>query len=941
MREYENLKKISENREKQRSYYIPYQSLEAALEGDKTKSDFYKLLNGDWQFKYFERDIDAKLENDEWDTIKVPSNWQMHGYEAPYYTNVNYPYPVDPPYVPDDNPCGVYSFDFEIEKSWAERETYIVFEGVCSCIYLYINNKYVGFSQGSHLQAEFDITKYIKEGKNNLRAKVLKWCLGSYLEDQDFFRLNGIFRDVYLLSREKGHIKDIDVSADTKNIYVSCDNYEIYDQNGNKTDLSNPVLWNAEKPYLYTVVVMGKTEFIPIKAGMREVSVSADGELLINGESVKLKGVNHHDTHPTDGYCETEGFIKDELLKMKQLNINCIRTSHYPPTPEFLNMCDEMGFYVIDETDIETHGFASRHAGYQYDQNDQWICRQPKWEEAFVERIERMVERDKNHACVIMWSMGNESNIGRNHDAMIAWCKNRDNSRLVHFESASITGDKADVDVRSSMYTDVCSLIKKADEEDMRPVFLCEYSHAMGNGPGDVYDYVEAFYKRKKLIGGCIWEWADHTVMVDGVYMYGGDFGEATDDGNFCCDGLVFADRSFKAGSLEAKYAYQNIKTEYENNTLKVTNLFDFTNLNEYTLYASLCVDGNEVAIRKFMPDIAPHESAVLDLEFSYPKKCKYGAFVNISLKDKNDYEVAMVQHRAECEIEKVYVCDKKAEIKEDGIFAYISADNCKIRFNKHYGAIDSFIKDGREQICEPVRLTAWRAPTDNDRRIKFEWGLVNGDNRCGENLNILMNKVYDCTVSENKITVNGAMSAISRWPMFKYTAEYEFFADGSVKVSLNGDVKEEFKTYLPRLGFEIKSPKANDGFEYFGMGEKENYADMCHHSKIGKYKSVAENEYVPYITPQEHGNHTKTKYLKMDNGIEFYTDNEFEFNVSNYSTEALTDATHTDELFKNDLTNIRIDYKVSGIGSNSCGPELIEKYRLSEKKISFEFYIK
>ena len=464
MREYENLKKISENREKQRSYYIPYQSLEAALEGDKTKSDFYKLLNGEWQFKYFERDIDAKLENDEWDTIKVPSNWQMHGYEAPYYTNVNYPYPVDPPYVPDDNPCGVYSFDFEIEKGWTERETYIVFEGVCSCIYLYINDKYVGFSQGSHLQAEFDITKYIKEGKNNLRAKVLKWCLGSYLEDQDFFRLNGIFRDVYLLSREKGHIKDIDVSADTKNIYVSCDNYEIYDQNGNKTDLSNPVLWNAEKPYLYTVVVMGKTEFIPIKAGMREVSVSADGELLINGVSVKLKGVNHHDTHPTDGYCETEEFIKDELLKMKQLNINCIRTSHYPPTPEFLNMCDEIGFYVIDETDIETHGFASRHSGYQYDQNDQWICRQPKWEEAFVERIERMVERDKNHACVIMWSMGNESNIGRNHDAMIAWCKNRDNSRLVHFESASITGDTADVDVRSSMYTDVCSLIKKADE---------------------------------------------------------------------------------------------------------------------------------------------------------------------------------------------------------------------------------------------------------------------------------------------------------------------------------------------------------------------------------------------------------------------------------------------------------------------------------------------
>lgn len=941
MRNYEDLQKLSENREKQRSYYIPYHSLETALEGKKEKSDFYKLLNGKWQFKYFERDIDAVLENENWDLIDVPSNWQLCGYDIPYYTNVNYPYPVDPPYVPDDNPCGIYQYEFTIDRDWKERKTYIVFEGVSSCVYLYINGQYVGFSQGSHLQAEFDITPYVKEGKNILNAKVLKWCVGSYLEDQDFFRLNGIFRDVYLLSREQEHIKDIEVSADMKNIYVSCENYKIYNENGIETDLENPVLWNAEKPYLYTVVIFGKSEFIPIKIGMREIGVSEDGELLINGVSVKLKGVNHHDTHPETGYYETDEFLRSELLKMKELNINCVRTSHYPPTPEFLNMCDELGFYVIDETDIETHGFTSRHTLYTYDQNDQWICRQPKWENAFVERIERTVERDKNHACIIMWSMGNESNIGRNHDAMIAWCKNRDNSRLVHFESANITGDKSDVDVRSSMYTPIDELLKKADETDKRPVFLCEYSHAMGNGPGDVYDYVEAFYKKKKIIGGCVWEWADHTVVVDGVSMYGGDFGEATHDSNFCCDGMVFANRDFKAGSLEVKYAYQNIKTFFEDDTLTVTNRFDFTNLNEYTLTVSLNADGEDIETKEFVLDVKPHESTTVDLGFVYPNVCKYGLYVNVSLKDKSGNEVAMATHTAECEKEKFEPKSEKAKICEEKEFAYISGENFEIKFNKHYGVIESFVKNGKEQFAEPMRLTAWRAPTDNDRKVKFKWGLVGGDNQSGENLNLLLNKVYDCTVEGNKIIVCGAMSAIARWPMFKFETVYEFFADGCVKVSLNGKIKEEFDGFLPRLGFEIKSPKTNDSFEYYGMGEYENYCDLCHHCKTGIYTSCADSEYVPYIMPQEHGNHTKAKYLKMDNGIEFFTNDEFEFNVSSYSTEILTDAMHTDELFKDMLTHIRIDYKVSGIGSASCGPELMEKYRLDEKNINFEFFIR
>lgn len=941
MREYEDLTKLSCGREPQRSYYIPYHSLEAAMEGKREKSEFYKLLNGEWNFKYFERDIDATLENSSWDKLPVPSNWQMHGYDIPYYTNVNYPYPVDPPYVPDDNPCGVYSYDFEIPAEWEERKTYIVFEGVASCIYLYINGEKVGYSQGSHLQAEFDITSFVKPGKNNLKAKVLKWCSGSYLEDQDFFRLSGIFRDVYLLSREEGHLKDIDISADRKNIYVSCTDYEIYDAEGRKTDLSEPVLWNAEKPYLYTVIVRGKTEFIPFKIGMREISVSDKGELLINGVSVKLKGVNHHDTHPTSGYYETDEFLYAELLRMKELNINCIRTSHYPPTPEFLNMCDEIGFYVIDETDLETHGFGTRHTGYGYDESEQWICRQPEWEDAFIERIERTVERDKNHPCVFMWSMGNESNFGINQEKMIEWTRNRDASRLVHCEDTCRWGDKAPVSVRSSMYTDVDTLYKKACEDDMRPVFLCEYSHAMGNGPGDVYDYVQTFYSHPKLIGGCIWEWTDHTVIVDGVQMYGGDFGEETHDGNFCCDGLVFSDRSFKAGSLEAKYAYQYFASELKDNKLYIKNLYDFTNLNEYRVCVELSVDGQAVGAREYVLDIEPHGEGVITLDLKAPAVCKYGAYLNVYLKDSKGYEVGMVQHKLGSEVARVQNCADKAEITDDGMNYIIAGDGFKYTFDKHYGTLTSFIKNDREQLAEPMKLTAWRAPTDNDRRVKFKWGLVEGDSRSGENLNLLSNKCYECSAEENKITVSGAMSAVARWPIAKYTAVYEFFADGSVKVNVDAKIKEEFDSFLPRFGFEIKSPAVNDSFTYYGMGDGENYCDMCHYTKIGMYNSEAAKEYVPYIMPQEHGNHIKTKWLCMDNGIEFYTDSEFEFNVSEYSSEALTDAMHTDELIKNDMTNIRIDYKVSGIGSNSCGPALIEKYRLSEKDISFEFYMK
>lgn len=962
MRHYENPMKTSENRLPQRAYYIPYANLEQALSFDRSKSPYYKLLNGEWDFKYFSRDIDVPenvAENiDEkivdFDRQEVPFCWQSKGYDQIMYSNVDYPYPVDLPYVPDENPCGVYRCEFEIGSEWAGRETNIVFEGVSSCMYLYINGAYVGFTQGSHLQAEFDITEYVKEGKNELVAKVLKWCVGSYLEDQDFFRFSGIFRDVYLLSREKGHITDVYIKADTKTISVDAEKYEIYDGNVKIENLDNPVLWNAEKPHLYTVVVYGDTEVIPFKVGMREVCISADRELLVNGVSVKLKGVNHHDTHPEKGYTLTDEEYRSELLKMKELNINTIRTSHYPPTPEFINMCDEIGFYVVDETDIETHGFGRREAGgVGYDVgHGVFPCDRPEFENEFVERMKRMVERDKNHASVIMWSTGNESGHGINHVKMVEWTRERDNSRLIHVEDLSRKADREQSSVDASMrYSDVHSKMypsfKYLDEylnheEFKNPLFLCEYAHAMGNGPGEMKDYMDYMYAYKNFIGGCIWEWADHVVYQDGKQLYGGDHDEPVHFGNFCVDGLVFADRSFKAGSLNAKYAYQYFDAKLADGKIVLENRYDFTDLVERTVAAELSVDG-EILDRKVLDiSLAPHEKMILDVPFAVPTECKLGVYVNLYLL-KGDHEEGMCQLDLEVPVCKAEKGVPYTDFAQNGDLIVIRGEGFEYKFSKLYGNFVSMIKDGKELLAERVQLTLHRAPTDNERHRKQKWNFY-GQSEPGENLNRLFTKVYDCEIEENRIVVNGSLAGIGRTPVVKFGLVFEFFTDGEVKVTLNGKLKKNIPDrimYLPRIGFEFKSPVLDEGFEYFAYGDGENYVDMHCHTRMGMYRSCASAEYVNYPMPQEHGNHYNAKYLKMDNGLTFTAETSFEFNVSEYTSNELDLKRHAHELVKSGMTNIRVDYINSGIGSASCGPDLSEKYRFDRGEFEFTFYIK
>ncbi len=935
MRIYENILKTRENRLNPRSYYIP-----------KGVSE-YKLLNGEWDFAYFSRDIDVPQKIEKWDKIIVPSCWQLKGYENPNYTNINYPYPCDPPFVPDDNPCGVYSRDFEIENKWGK--IYFILEGVSSCAFLYINDKYVGFTQGSHLSAEFDITDFVNKGKNNVVVKVLKWCVGSYLEDQDSFRYNGIFRDVYILQRPKNHIVDIEIIPDDTAINVKLSgnaNIKIFEKDRLICDESindefsyipeNPILWNAEKPSLYTVILEKNGEIIEFKSGLRKIEISSKYELLINGVSVKLHGVNHHDTSKFNGWCQSKDEMRRDLELMKELNINCVRTSHYPPSPEFIAMCDEIGLYVICETDIETHGFIRRlpNVDYGYDIKDNiWPATNPDWCYEHVNRMQRMVEYFKNNTSVIMWSTGNESGHGPNHIEMIKWAKNRDNTRLVHCEDASNKGQFHNADVYSRMYMDIQSLENVALCNDINmPVFLCEYSHAMGNGPGDVWDYNEMFDKYPKLIGGCIWEWADHVVTVDGVQKYGGDFeGELTNDGNFCCDGLVFADRSFKAGSLEAKAAYQPIKTEYKDGILTVYNRFDFTNLNEYELKYRIDVDGVTVKTEVFNLDLMPHCTKQINIDFE-EIECNYGTYLNVVLyKDNKCF--AHTQQKLPYGT-KTLVEVQMAEFNEDELNIYATGDNFSYVFSKHYGVFTSIVINGEEQLAGRMTLSAFRAPTDNDRNIISRWANVNIWQ--GENLDCQFSKVYDCKIENTSIIVDGSLAGVSRVPFLRYTQKITVSKHGKINFELSGNVRED-TFFLPRLGFEIELPESNNEFTYYGAGPFESYCDLCHASSVGMYESCAENEYVNYVRPQEHGNHNKTKMLKIGN-LKFETADEFEFNVSKYSTAMLYKSEHTDELKTDGKVHLRIDYKVSGIGSNSCGPSLDPKYQVNDKIINFSF---
>ncbi len=988
MRFYEDQQQTSLSRLAGRSYYIPAGVAK------------YTLLNGTFAFCYHADGDSVDVQQVPCtDSIAVPSTWQNTGYENPNYCNVDYPHPMDPPYVPMVNPVGVYEKTFTVEGI---GRTYLVMEGVSSEAEVYLGGYLVGRTQGSHLQAEFDLTDYVVTGENTLRIAVRKWCAGSYLEDQDAFRCNGIFRDIYILERPEGHIVDVDIRTENNelvHVATSPDTavtlYDgerklwetVTDEAGHASfRIHNAKLWNAEQPNLYTLQFEKCGEIITQRFGFRTIAISPKNEVLINGTYVKFRGVNHHDSTPHAGWVMTDEEILKDLRLMKELNINTVRTSHYPPSPRFLDYCDEMGFYVVLETDLETHGVQSRNGTYNYSryydvEDPVWPCQDPTWRKEYVDRMERAYQRDKNHASIFMWSTGNESGHGDNHIAMIELLREKADGRLIHAEDASrawevrkknlikaqrdyavaetlgeneqqaaarlavarewydrAVTDSKRTDVFSNMYAPTERIERWLRGEVNQPIFLCEYAHAMGNGPGGIWDYVELMHKYPNFIGGCIWEWCDHAVDDNGVYRYGGDFNEATHDGNFCCDGMVFADRSLKAGSLEIKAAYAPFRFRYESGQCVIKNLFDFTSLADYQLQCSVSVDGVQVAYQEFCVDIPPHEVGGVPVTFDLPESCSLGAYIQLSLHHKG-HCLGSLQQPLPVPVVSAPVGQEPLVPVEEGRYVFVRGEGFSYRFDKYTGLPDSICLDGRELLCKPVALTAYRAPTDNDRKIRAYWCKERGDYRLGENLNVPIGHVYNSTIRENTLSFDLSMAGISRAPFFKGSISYTFFAGGGVEVKLSGSIKETC-VWLPRLGLEFAFAGKNLPFSYFGKGPWENYRDMDHFAPVGYYESEAAKEYVPYIRPQEHGNHGEVRKLTIDS-LSFYGAEQFEMNVSMYDAKQLDAAEHTDELPESYATHLRIDYKNSGLGSGSCGPELQECYRLAEKSIDFSFAFK
>lgn len=995
---WENPKILQENREEARASYIPYGDMESAQSGKRGRSPWYQTLNGSWKFSYRPRakDVDAewageRYDTSNWDDLLVPSCWQVQGYDQLQYTNVNYPFPYDPPHVPDDNPAGLYVREFRIGPEWSGKDTYVMFEGVNACFYLWINGTYVGYSQGSRIPAEFNIAPHVRQGSNKIAVMVLKWCDGSYLEDQDQWRYTGIFRDVYLLARDKAHVRDVfcrtELAEDLKSarLKVELDTTGtasvvvlLTDSSGRELakqradvdgkhafdlELDSPRLWNAEHPYLYEVYISSGKEVMRFKVGFRHVEIK-DGVFRINGQDIKLKGVNRHDSHPELGQTIPLRHMIEDLKLMKRHNVNTIRTSHYPNDPRFLDLCDEFGFYVIDEADLESHGDFALHYGTK---DNHSFPRNPEWKEAFLDRQIRMVERDKNHASVIIWSLGNESYYGPNHVAMAEWTHARDQSRLVHYESAAHDPehefDQSCLDMESRMYMSVPDLEAYAkDDSKQKPMFLCEYSHAMGNGPGDLKDYWEVMYAYPKLMGGCVWEWVDHGIQTyteDGrpFYGYGGDFGEKPHDGNFCIDGLVSPDRKPNIGLLELKEIYAPVAIEAidaAKGRFNITNRYDFSTLGKLAIRYRLKAEGSLLQQGELVvPELAPHASAEVTVDLNIPDSVAAAVDLEFTVVLNEDevwaeagYELASAQFEVKSRTASMastaagqggaFAPSRTVQTAEEGRLLIVEGFDFKHTFDLSLGTFTEITKQGVNMLAAPVHFEVWRAPTDNDRNEKHAW--------MNAGLDRAVTKVYGVSweqLSSDQLTikVNYSLGGYSIRNILKGTAEWSVFTDGSIALRTDVEVRETID-FLPRFGLQLIMPKGNEAVTYYGLGPHESYVDKRLSVKRDVYHTSVDRMHTDYIMPQENGSRFNTEWAVVSNplgmGLRFTAPDSFSFNASHYTPGDLTKARHNVELVRRDETIVHLDYKMSGVGSNSCGPRLMETYQLNEKSFTF-----
>ncbi|GKX28208.1 beta-galactosidase [Vallitalea longa] len=1005
-----DLNTITVNTLPPRNTWIPYQDINTALTSDRQKSCFYKSLNGDWGFRYYKHEglipenIVSEAYNDEdWDMTEVPSCWQMQGYDKPVYSNVKYPFPVDEPYIPSENPVGCYRTIFDIPNDWNKRRTVIHFGGVCAAFLVYLNGVQVGYSEGSHMPSEFDITKLVKKKDNRLIVKVYKWSTSSYIEDQDFWRLNGIFREVYLYSTAERYSKDVfiksslsddyrngilavEIETETKvdslnyNIYLyDKNNISVYDNSGTiengksyfQTIIEDVEKWNAEMPSLYSLVIelMEDNRVIETscyRVGFRKIEIK-ESRLLINGQSVVLKGVNRHDMHPTKGYAVNRADMMKDILMMKKYNFNMLRTSHYPNDPYIYELCDRLGIYVMDEADLEMHGYILINK-LKFNGKEQSIAmnNDDRWEHMFIDRAKRMVERDKNHPCIISWSLGNESGSGSNHVKMAEWVRNRDKSRFIHYESA---GELDYVDVVSYMYPSVELVKKEATRTDEnRPFFVCEFMHAMGNSMGNPREYWDIMHEDNRLIGGCIWEWADHGILTqneDGkeFYAYGGDFGDEPNDYKFCIDGMVFPDRMPHTGLIELREVIAPVQVtgfNKESGEITIHNRYDFIDLSHLNLQYKILENGNTIMEGLIeMPQIMPHSKACFKLPEKILCAVKEGYNYHLNLyfkyKSPKNWERA-VDYIHKCQYPlnelvpvEVKRCNDELLVKETENEIIVSGKSFNITFDKIHGNFSKYIYGGVSIISEGPRENFFRAPTDNDER---GW-ILREDCTAGNwrkyGLDMLWKNVIDISWYSNKnefiFTVKARHGKPSMFVAYETVSTYRVTSNGVITVEVDY-LPVDINDCIPRLGMTFTMNKGFEYVEWLGRGEHENYVDRKESALIGHYKSKVDDLFVNYIIPQENGNKTDTLWVKVinDEGIGFMITSKklFDYSVSHYTTNNIYKATHPYELKHKEETIINIDYGQTGIGNGSCGPEtwVLDRYKLKPNMTNFIFSI-
>lgn len=982
-----------------KAYYIPYSSVDEAITFQRKNSSYYIDLCKEWKIKFFPsfEDVDtrfvASCDFSGFDGITVPRCWQMYtqrDYDKPMYSNLRYPFHTDPPHVPDENPCAAYYTGFAVYPEMLGRRLALNFEGVSSCFYLWVNGEFTGYSQVSHCTSEFDITDKVREGENTLCVLVVKWCDGTYLEDQDFFRLSGIFRDVYILLRNKKGIEDFtvetEISGGGKSARVSAA-YTLYEEGESvsfalaapdggiiKTgeadggffslEINSPLLWSDETPNLYTLFLTAGDEVIPERIGIREVKINK-GRLLVNGEPVKLKGVNRHDSHPENGYAVTPDDMLNDLLLMKRANVNAIRASHYPNSPLFLELCDLYGFYVINEADLETHGM-----GYEVEGEWDWqrwslLSRLPEWKESYVDRAKRLYERDKNRASVIMWSLGNESGAGENHRAMARYIRGGNKKVIIHYENSHLEfkavedgADYSDIsDVESRMYPRIDYIESYLKNKSYKkPFFMCEYVDSVTTG--DVYDYWRFVDKYDHFCGGCIWEFCDHAVNIpdkDGNprYYYGGDFGEHPNDGICCLDGFVYPNRRPRPGYYDMKKVYEPFRGSFDGKgTVKIKSVRYFTPLSDLAAVWTLSGEKRKIARGRINAlRIEPREENEYQLFNidTYKDKLKGDCFLTISVIQNKDtpwadkgYEVGFLQYEIPVKKEEKPLKGKSIAFTEDGRFIRAKAGKTEFVFDKSYGRISEYSVNGIQLLSDNSAFDIWRAPNYNGGS-KDRWLL--------ERFDRITQKTYGAKLIESgkdRITIESSfcLGAHSCLPVIRASAKYTFNKDGSVNIKVSGSIREN-APLLPRLGLRLVLPAGFELIEYFGLGEAETYPDRYKAARFGEYKLTVTENFEHYIRPQENSSRYKTRWVKIKNteGAALYAEgfgmDEFSFSASHYTANDLVSAAHDFELVAKKETYLNLDWRVNAISEDRLLADNKNKRLLSDKSFEFGFTLK